>query len=135
MNIGPLEDRVAIRELIDRFAAGVMRKNAAIWGDAWTEDGVWGLPTLPEPRKGKANLIALFEEKMAPTKFISMICSPVDLVIDGDRAHGKCYSQEVIYPHAGGRKFAVGCFADDYLKRDGRWYFTSRIFELIGIDM
>ncbi|MBB3047217.1 hypothetical protein FHR99_001453 [Litorivivens lipolytica] len=26
----------------------------------------------------------------------------------------------------------VGCFDDEYVKRDGRWYFTKRIYEVMG---
>lgn len=35
---GPLEDRIAIRELMNTHAHGVMTKDAAIWSTIWAED-------------------------------------------------------------------------------------------------
>jgi len=63
-----------------------------------------------------------------------MISFPADLVIDGDHARGKAYCREMIFPKGGGRKFVVGCFEDEYVKRGGRWYFLSRDYEILGAE-
>ena len=39
---GPLEDRLAIRELIDAYADATMLRDAQAWGGLWAEDAVWG---------------------------------------------------------------------------------------------
>ena len=38
---GPLEDRIAIRELCDRFCEGVMSKNTEMTGGTWAESCEW----------------------------------------------------------------------------------------------
>ena len=63
---------------------------------------------------------------------MSMISFPAELVVEGDTATGKCYCRELIYPKAGGQVVVVGCFDDEYVKRGGRWYFTKRIYEVMG---
>jgi hypothetical protein len=134
MNTGPTEDRLAIRELIETFAVGVMRMDPEIWGSTWAEEGMWKIPSMTEPVKGKKNLLPAFKERMAYVKFMSMISFPTELVIEGDRARGRAHGQEIIIPKTGGRKFVVGCFDDEYVKRNGRWYFLSRVFEVLGAE-
>ena len=134
MNTGPAEDRLAIRELVEAFAAGAMRIDPDAWGETWAEEGSWMLPSMAEPVKGKANVVAAFREKMAYVKYMSMISFPAELVIEGERARGKAYCRELIYPKEGGQRVVIGCFDDEYVKRNGRWYFLSRVYEVLGAD-
>jgi hypothetical protein len=134
MSRGSLEDRLAIRELIETFAVGTMRIDPDLWGSTWAEEGVWGLPSLPEPAKGKTNIVATFKEKLAYVRFISVAAFPSDLVIEGDRARSTTYSQELIFPKTGGSRTVAGYFDDEFVKRDGKWFFLSRIFNVLGAD-
>lgn len=124
-----IADRLAIRQLIEAFAIGIMRADTDIWGNTWAEEGSWKIPLKDEPAIGRTNIIAVLEEIMARNAFVSMISFPSELVIEGDKAHGKAYAQELIFPKSGGQKTLVGCFHDEYVKRDGRWYFLSRVYE------
>ena len=134
MNTGPVEDRLAIRELMETFAVGAMHTDTEVWGSTWAEEGSWKLPSMDAPAKGKADILATFAEKMAYVEFMSMISFPADLVIEGDKAHGKSYCRELIFPKGGGQKVVVGYFDDQYVKRDGRWYFLSRVYNVIGME-
>jgi hypothetical protein len=134
MNVGPIEDRLAVRELIETFAVGVMRIDAEIWGGTWAEEGSWKLPSMTEPVKGRSNVVAAFKEKMEYVRFMSMLSFPADLVVDGDRARGRAYCQELIVPKSGGQRIVLGCFDDEYVKRNGRWYFLSRVYEVLGAE-
>jgi len=129
MNTGPIEDRLAIRELLEKFSIGCMRKDSDIWGSTWAEDGSWKIDMLDEAAVGKGNVIAAFEKIMPNIEFVSMNSFPAELVIKGDKAHGKSYNKEMIFPKAGGEKILVGCSHDEYVKRDGCWYFLSRAYE------
>lgn len=129
MDLDPIADRLAIRELVETFAIGIMRADTDLWGNTWAEEGSWTIPLSPEPIVGRENMVAFLEEVMARNAFVSMNAVPADLVIEGDRAHGKAYTQELIFPKAGGQKNLIGCFRDQYVKRDGRWYFLSRVYE------
>jgi hypothetical protein len=126
---GPVEDLLAIRELVETFTVGIMRKDTVLWGDAWVDDGTWNVPLKDEPVVGKGNMILLLQEVLSRNNFVSITSFPTETVIEGDRAHGKAYCQELIFPKAGAQRILVGCFSDEYVKRDGRWYFLSRTYE------
>ena len=133
MNKGPVEDRLAIRELIETFSAGVMRIDAEYWGETWAPDGAWKLPSLPEPCVGKENIKEMFRQKLAYAKSISMIAFPADMVVEGDTAHGKAYCRELIFTKEGAQKILFGCFHDRYVKLDGQWLFQSREYEILSV--
>ena len=126
-----IEDRLAIEQLIKTSAVGAMRKDPVLWSNTWSEDGCWTIDSLDEPVRGKANVVALFEKLIAGIEFVSMTSFLSNLTIDGDTGRGQVYSQELIFPKAGGRKILVGCFHDEYVKRDERWYFLTRRFETL----
>ena len=132
MHQGPIEDRLEIRELIETFAAGAMRIDPEIWGSTWAEDGTWKLMSMPEPQYGKADILQYFTKVMAYVDFMSMISFPADLVIEGDTAHGKAYCRELIFSKTGDQKIVIGCYHDKFVKRDGRWLFLSRFYEVMG---
>ena len=41
ISTGPIEDRLAIRELIESYNDAVMRFDEAAWAENWTEDATW----------------------------------------------------------------------------------------------
>ena len=44
---GPLEDRIAIRELLETYANAACRVDAEAWGSTWAEDGLREMPDYP----------------------------------------------------------------------------------------
>ncbi|WP_439133541.1 nuclear transport factor 2 family protein [Pseudomaricurvus sp.] len=136
MSKGSVEERLAIRELIETFAVGVTTIDPELWASTWADEGCWKTPSMPALVEGKEAVVEKFKEMMAYVKFMSMsaIPSPTDLVFDGDKAKGRAYCRELIFPKAGGQKIVIGFFDDEYVKRDGRWLFTSRIYTVIGAE-
>jgi ketosteroid isomerase-like protein len=65
--IGPAEDRLSIRELLESYADAVTRRDARDWGDCWAEDGEWEMPDYPEfpAQKGRASIVALWIEAIS----------------------------------------------------------------------
>ena len=51
---GPIEDRLAIRELVDSYNDAVMRTDGEAWAENWRDDATWELPGAG-PITGKAN--------------------------------------------------------------------------------
>ncbi len=135
MNKGSVEDRLEIRELMEQFAHGAMLLDGDYWGETWAEEGSWKLPSMETAAVGKDVVKAAFKEKMAYVDYISMISVPADIEVDGDRATARCFCRELIYPKAGGKVTVVGYFNDVLVKRDGRWLFTSRVYNVIGKEM
>ena len=133
MKKGSIEDRLAIRELIEAFSAAVMRIDADVWAETWAEEGVWTLPSMPDGAHGRDSIREAFKEKLAAVETISMIAFPADLTIEGDRATGKAYCRELIFTKGGDQKILIGCFHDEYVRCDGEWLFLARNYEVIGL--
>jgi hypothetical protein len=132
MHSGSLEDRLEIRELIEAFAAAAMRVDGDKFAATWAVEGSWKLPSMAEPTRGRDNITAAFIKVMSYLDFMSMLSVPTELVIVGDEARGKAHCQELIFTKAGEHVVVVGCYDDQYVKREGRWVFLSRTYEVIG---
>lgn len=131
MTAPAIAEELAIRKLLETFAIACIRKDTSLWASTWAEEASWKIDALDQPAVGRSNVVAIFERIMPNIAFVSMTSFPADLVVDGDRASGKAYSQELIFPKAGPEKILVGCSHDEYIKRDGRWYFLKRSFETL----
>lgn len=126
-----IEDRLAITELVNRSVAGVMRKDMALWGGTWAENGSWMIDMFDKPVKGRDQIVSMFGNIIGKFSFVAMSSFVTDVEIDGNSATGKAYSQEFMFPMAGGQKILCGCFDDRYVRQDGRWYFQSRVYETL----
>lgn len=133
---GPLEDRIAIRELIDSYNDAVMRFDPADWGANWAEDGVWSLPGRGEV-SGRDQIVPFWTAVMGAIEVDGFFASAGILTVTGDTAHGTWYQQEFLRdkPKEGSdaaptRRFVIGEYTDDYVKVDGRWLFKKRIYKV-----
>ena len=129
---GPLEDRLAIRELLETYADAVTRCDAEAWGATWAEDGRWEMPDYPEfpPQEGRTAIVALWVEAMKHYPGIMFEAWPGSIEVDGNTAIVRSYTAEV-YDQDGETKRDRGVYEDRCIKRDGRWYFHQRVFRNI----
>ncbi len=132
---GPVEDRLAIRELIATYANAVTRNDGETWSSLWAEDGVWSIPVIPgmERIEGRDAIYALWKEAMKGYPFQVMIAQPGETVIDGDTARGITYNQEINTDTSGVTQRWAGEYVDEYVKRNGRWLFKSRTYRVLHI--
>jgi ketosteroid isomerase-like protein len=103
--IGPLEDRIAIRELYDSYADGANRMDRAAWLAPWSEDAVW--KTHYFEQKGKAAVGEKYDELMAPVttaSFLTQICS---IEVDGDSAKARAIAQERLKMEGGSYRLTL----------------------------
>lgn len=130
--IGPVEDRLAIRELLDAYADAVNRNDPADWGMTWAEDGTWSMPDYPQfpTVSGRDAIVATWKEAMTQFPGIVFVASLGEIRIEGDRATVRSYTSEV-YDQMGATKRDRGRYDDICVKRDGRWLFLSRTFRNI----
>jgi uncharacterized protein (TIGR02246 family) len=127
---GPLDDRLAIRELVDSYNDAVMRLDAEAWASNWADDATWSLPGMGEVR-GKENVVALWKQAMSALQVDGFFASAGSIVVDGDRAHGTWYQQEFLVTKAtGARQFVIGEYQDDYVREGGRWLFATRVYSV-----
>jgi ketosteroid isomerase-like protein len=130
--IGPVEDRLAIRELLDAYSDAVCQFDAEAWGALWAEDSVWSMPDYPEygDTKGKAAIVAMWVAAMKAYPGVIFISTPGSIVVTGDRAEVRTYTSEV-YDQDGVTKRDRGFYDDICVKVKGRWLFESRVFRNI----
>lgn len=127
---GPLEDRLAIHELVASYADAVSRRDADDWGKVWAEDAVWKVPAFPGLAhvEGRGPIVAAWSEAMTNFTENFMIQTVGAMEIDGDTGTGRAYNQETATDLEGRTTWAKGSYEDTYVKRDGQWFFGVRIY-------
>ena len=130
MFTGPLEDRIAIRELHETYADAVVRADAADWAKVWTEDAHWSL--MGTAVDGREAIVALWVQAMSGLDAVSFHCIPSMTAIDGDRATGRCQTQEYMKFKDGKTRAVGGLYEDEMVKQDGAWRYTSRVFRIVA---
>ncbi len=130
---GPIEDRLAIRELVESYNDAVMRFDADAWASNWTEDAIWNLPGAGD-MAGKANFVPVWQQAMSAFSFVGFFASAGPIVVSGDNATGTWYQQEFLHEKAGGKRTITGKYTDTYVKQGGRWYFAKRIYEIMNAE-
>lgn len=129
---GSVEDRLAIRELLEAYADAVCMVDPLAWGNTWAEDGVWELPDYPEIGKivGKANIVTAWKAAMTQYPGVIFIATPGSIKIAGDEAVVRSYTSEV-YDRDGVTKRDRGRYDDVVVKSGGKWLFKHRVFRNI----
>jgi uncharacterized protein (TIGR02246 family) len=141
--IGSVEDRLAIRELIESYASAVTQRDAAAWAALWAEDSRWLLPELGTGVSlvGKATIVSswvsMMEQYHGPASapwafsFVSVLGA---ISVDGDRAAVLSYSIEAFADGAGATTHLKGQYNDIVVRRDGRWLFEERVWRLMPLE-
>ena len=121
---GPLEDRLAIRELIDRYSDAVSRFDLEVWDDLWTDDGEWQL--MGNHLRGKEAIAGFWGAVLNSLDSVIFQAQPVAVAIDGDQASGRVLVMETLKPKDGERRAIHGHYDDTYVKEAGVWRFRMR---------
>ena len=129
---GPIEDRLAIRELVDAYNDAVMRFDGEAWADTWADDGIWN--TGQGELEGKDVFYPMWQQMMSAFSFVGFFASAGPIIIDGDTAHATWYQQEFLHRKEGGKMNVTGRYEDDYVKANGRWYFKKRIYQVLNAE-
>lgn len=129
---GPVEDRLAIRELYDTYSDAVCRVDAEQWGSTWAEDSVWSMPDYPEfgETRGREAIVAMWKGAMAHYPGIVFVATPGAIEVNGDRAVARSYTSEV-YDQNGVTKRDRGRYEDELVRTADGWKFSRRVFRNI----
>jgi len=127
---GPIEDRLAIRELVESYNDAVMRFDADAWGANWTDDAIWNLPGAGD-MVGKATIVGAWQQAMSGFSFVGFFASAGPIVVDGDNATGTWYQQEFLHQKDGVKRNVTGKYTDTYVRQSNRWFFAKRIYEVL----
>jgi len=130
MFTGPMEDRLAIRELHETYGDGVVRFDAETWGSVWADDADWDFMGME--LKGREAIVELWLGAMSNFDAVSFQCVPASIEVDGDKATSRCQTQEVLKGKDGTTRMLGGLYTDELEKRDGAWVYTKRAFQVIA---
>jgi ketosteroid isomerase-like protein len=127
--MNPLEDELALRNLMARYVDAVNRVDADAWIATWAADGEWNL--LGNPVNGRANILALWQQMMASFEFALMLPSSCLFEVNGDTASGHWYLHEYTRDQQGTASTVLSRYLDTYVKQHGQWLFQSRQYNFI----
>jgi uncharacterized protein (TIGR02246 family) len=129
---GPVEDRLAIRELIEGYADAVCQADPVAWGALWAEDGIWEMPDYPQfgTISGREPIVAMWQAAMAQYPGVLFVATPGAIVVTGDEAVVRSYTSEVYDDKQTGKTTRDrGLYDDVVVKRNGQWLFKRRRFK------
>ncbi len=129
----PVEDELAIRQLVAAYADAVNRRDEALWAGTWADDGVWDL--RGNVVEGRDAVVAMWKGAMGGFSFVAQLVYQGTLEITGDRATGRWYLSEHLRPaDSDTGRFTIGSYADDYIKVGGKWKFRKRSYDVLYND-
>lgn len=131
---GPLEDRMAIREVLETYADAVNQVNEEVWASLWVEDSHWDLSHYPQLGivHGKDAIVKLWRDAMPAYPKLSFLIGIGSILVDGETAQARAYISEIYEdPETLKDKRARACYHDRLVKRDGQWFLQSRSFTII----
>lgn len=130
---GPIEDRLAIRELIETYADATNTRDADAWGALFAEDARWFLPDFPEygDTVGREAIVAKWVAAVGDHDGLVYLATPGAIEVDGDRATARLYTNEVYTAKDGRIVRRRGRYDEVLVRRDGRWQIAEHAFRTL----
>src|ERR1700677_1295363 len=121
---GPIEDRIAIRELIEAYSDAVCRKDMAAWSETWMEDAVWG--SRDGPVTGRAAITERCSRVLDGLPYLQFRAIPGAIEVEGDVAVARTYIHTTRKTARGELQLFEATYADRLVKSNGAWRFDRR---------
>lgn len=141
---GRLADRIALRELVERYAQAVDQRDIDTVVNLFTEDGVLlshlmpGTEETPLERRGHDQLRRSMELGLARYTSTTHVIATQVVDLAGDDASGTttCLAHHVYAGDESGERLLVMaiCYRDRYRRQHGSWRFAERRLELQWSD-
>jgi ketosteroid isomerase-like protein len=141
MTIEQLNDENQIRDLVNEFANLADMKDAKAQGELFLQDGKiefqMGMDGQIRNIVGRESLVQAFAATINPCKAVYHINGQHVIHLNGDKATGIAYCQATLVREKNGKDIATVNsvrYADQYEKRDGKWYIAVRRSTFIIMD-
>jgi ketosteroid isomerase-like protein len=126
---GPLEDRVAIRELYGTYADAAFRGDRQAWLDCWSQDCLWR--TSFGDFAGKAAMGDQWQTIWANLKAMGFFVELGALEVEGDTARARSWCREILLLPDGRVQKVVGRYDDELRREAHAWRFTTRSYQVL----
>jgi uncharacterized protein (TIGR02246 family) len=121
---GPLEDRLAIRELYGTYTDASSRGDREGWLACFTEDGEWNSHLFKV--SGRDGLRAQWDALWANFTTTSFLGEVGMIAVTGDSATARAFAREVILLTNGRVYRLAGRYDDELVRVNGEWLFARR---------
>lgn len=129
-NIGSVEDRLAIRELIETYHEAVLINDPELWIDTWCQDGRWNLGEGTEVQ-GRDAILKHWSDAMAHFDFVGMFGTPTGIRVDDDKATARWYTNEICRKNDGEMLRICGNYHDHYRREADGWRIAAREYRIL----
>jgi hypothetical protein len=126
----PVEDELAIRNLVARYADAASRRDPDAWVATWAADCVWDLGGGRVTR-GHDETLALWRSSIAKYPWVVQV--PTSGLVEevAGEVRGTWYVLELNHLSDGSGIMHLGHYRDTYVNSNDRWRFARRRFHLI----
>jgi ketosteroid isomerase-like protein len=130
--LGELEDRAALKALVDTFSILADQKDVQAQTQLFTEDATtetYRGGALVSQLRGRAAMGAAFGAFLANFQTVYHFNGQQTVTLDGDRAAGTSYCLVTLIGDENGRRMqtTIGViYNDDYVRENGRWLIAKR---------
>ena len=125
---GPMEDRLAIRELYDTYGDASTRGDLEEFLGCWADEGVWNTQIFT--RTGKDEMREQWDMLWTGFDKVAFLANVFSIEVDGDKAASRALQREEILLKGGGIYRLAGLYTDRLVRRDGKWLFLRRDYEV-----
>lgn len=123
------EDRIAIANVVARYANAVNANDAIAWGATWAEVCTWELGP-DRVLNGRDEVVGFWQKAMAAFESVVQVVGHGHAREDGGGAVGSWTLIEV-NRREGANGIVLGHYRDRYVRREGSWLFAERRFTAI----
>lgn len=122
-----LEDRLAIRELVERWSDGTNNHDWAALEALFTEDAVWDVgEPLNFKVQGRREIVSMLREKMRPSQYVVQTPHAIIVELRGSTASARSTIHEVCRFADGAGLEMMGTYFDELVKDASGWRFRRR---------
>lgn len=124
-------DEREVRNLVARYADAVSCRNLAAWAATWSEECEWSV--LGASHYGREGVVERLEQLLGGLDFVVQIASGGIVELESDRGSGRWTITEHGRFANGNPVFTLGLYKDEYVRENGSWCFSRRVFHAIYI--